>query len=432
MDFRAGGASGQSAGPASSSRRRLPASARGLAIVGGAVLAVSTTAFLRVSLLPLIGATFAMTPAALGLLTTAFAVGRLAADLPAGGIADRAATELAMGGAALGIGLGSLLFALAWTPLMAFVAMAAIGIASALTNTTGMTFFSTRARASGRGRAMALFSAALLGGQALGPAIAGLISAVGSWRTAEAAGAAIGFLTGITLLGASTRGRRGVLVPASQNSTGTEAALPRSSGASGGIDHAWRPGERVVLYSVSFVSFFALGAMPQTLVPLIGAHAFRLSAATIGLALGLGGICRFVGALAGGLVSDRVSRKAALVPGLTIMACGVGLLAFHRWSGVWLAAIMLLSLGSFGISVAATILADATQPGNMGRRFGSFRLVGDLGLITGPLVAALLYSHVSQAFAALVVAAMLAAVALASARYVRWGAVGAAIATIDR
>ena len=42
-------------------------------------------------------------------------------------------------------------------------------------------------------------------------------------------------------------------------------------------------------------------------------------AARGGLALGAGGLARFVGTFVGGRLSDRVSRKAALIPGLLIL-----------------------------------------------------------------------------------------------------------------
>jgi MFS family permease len=172
-------------------------------------------------------------------------------------------------------------------------------------------------------------------------------------------------------------------------------------------------GERIVLHGVSFASFFSLGAIPQTLVPLIGGDEFGLSAVTIGLALGLGGLCRFAGSLAGGMLSDRVSRKSALLPGLTVMTIGVVMLAPRVSTGLWVAAIAVFSLGSFGVSVAATILADRANAGAVGRRFGTFRLAGDAGLMIGPAIGGFLYAHVSQSAAVLTIASVLAACTLA-------------------
>jgi MFS family permease len=110
-----------------------------------------------------------------------------------------------------------------------------------------------------------------------------------------------------------------------------------------------------------------------------------------------------------------VSRKAALVPSLAIMAGAVAILAATPTLATWLLAIVLLSLGSFGISVAATMVGDRSHPTSVGRRLGRFRLAGDMGLAGGPLVAGLLYGRASPAAAVLTVAGLLAAVAVAAA-----------------
>ena len=49
--------------------------------------------------------------------------------------------------------------------------------------------------------------------------------------------------------------------------------------------------EQMILYFVPFAMFFTFGAMPQTLVPILGADEFDLSVGVIGLVLGIGGAC---------------------------------------------------------------------------------------------------------------------------------------------
>ncbi len=161
--------------------------------------------------------------------------------------------------------------------------------------------------------------------------------------------------------------------------------------------------------------------MPQTIVPLIGDRVLALGAGVIGLAVGMGGVFRLVGAWVAGVVSDRVGRKAALVPGMLASAAGVALLAAvgPGSTALWLVAIALMSLGSIGVTVGATILGDRTGAGRSGRRFGQYRLSGDLGLLTGPLLGTILYGAVSRDAPVILVAAMLAACALAAAVVVR-------------
>jgi MFS family permease len=315
-------------------------------------------------------------------------------------LADHVAARTLLAGCSLVMAAGSALLALA--PAAAWVLAAAfvLGLASSLTNTTGMTYFSTGVALQRRGTSLAVFSAALLGGQALGPTVGGVLALAGGWRTVTGIGALIGAVVGIVLL----RARLGDQPAGTQPVHPGDASPPPPIGLPA----------KAVLYAVPFVSFATLGSLPQTLVPIIGAG-FGLSATTIGLALGIGGACRFVGAFVGGVVSDRVGRKAALVPGLAVQALGVALLAVEGNIVAWMAAIVLLSLASYGISVAAAMLVDVGSGTGAGRRLGTFRFVGDSGLIAGPALSAGLYESTGTAAAVLPIAALLIVVALGSA-----------------
>ena len=287
---------------------------------------------------------------------------------------------------------------------MVYVACFLLGICSATTNATGMTFFSTVSGASHRGTSMAVFSAALLGGQAIGPAAAGLIAAVGGWRVAMfVAAAAAGIVVLVLLMARSTQPS----IPAAARAENPELADP--------------PGRTLlpmlVLQSVSFAVFLTLGSVSQTMVPIIGADDLGLGTAAIGLALGVGGLARFGGTLVGGRLSDRLSRKSVLVPGLLIQAFGVSLLSLEPTVTLWVAAIVVMSLASFAVPVAATILGDITDPTRVGTHLGRFRFVGDLGLITGPLVVTGLFAGFGRVVAFLFVAGVLMTAALLSWRF---------------
>jgi MFS family permease len=163
------------------------------------------------------------------------------------------------------------------------------------------------------------------------------------------------------------------------------------------------------------VMFFTFGSMPQTVVPRLGAADLGLSAAVIGVALGIGGACRFVGTLVAGWVSDHVSRKAALIPGLAASAAGVALLAVQEEVWAWLAAIVVMSLASSPIAVATTMLADRANGRQVGRKLGPFRFVGDLGMICGPVAVTLVLQHAGTRAAVLAVAGLLTVCAVACA-----------------
>lgn len=354
-------------------------------LVSTAVLGLTAIAFFRVALLPEFGRDLSMSTFELGMVTTTFASGRLVADLPGGHLADRIRARTLMALSAGGVAVGSLILGLSGVVLGVYVAAFVLGISSATTNATGMTFFSNVGGASHRGTSMAVFSAALLGGQAVGPAVAGLVSSAGGWRFTMFIATAAALTTAIVLL-----------VARSKETSPTAASPTRRTPEDGRVT---APRTVAVLHSVSFAVFLTLGAVPQTLVPLIGANDLGLGTAAIGLALGVGGFGRFLGTFIGGRVSDRISRKAALVPGLLGQAAGVALLALEPSLMAWLTAIVIMSLASFAVPVAATILGDITEPGQIGTRLGRFRFVGDIGLLTGPLVVSALFEGVGRATA---------------------------------
>jgi MFS family permease len=365
-------------------------------LAGGVVLSVAVASFMRAPLLPEIGRDLRLTAADLAMITTAIALGRLVMDLPAGRLADRLPPGRALAGTGIGVALSAGLLAGAGTFVHALVAVFFLGAASALTNTTGMTVFATSAPPERRGVAMASFSMALMTGQTLGPAVGGLIAGIAGWRAAQVVAAVIGVgvIVACTVVPAGLTRRRAA--PRHDDAPG----LPRS--------------QALVLAAVPFAVFFTLAALPQTLLPVIGSSELALSTAFIGLALAAGGIARFAGSAVTGAISDRVSRKAALVPSLLAMGVAVLMLAPPPTLGTWLGAVVLLGVASSGIAVAATIIADQVPADTVGRRLGTFRFTGDFGLLAGPAVTGLLYQHSGRAAAMLVTAGVLGGCALAA------------------
>lgn len=380
-------------------RLRATGGVGGPTVVAFAVLSLTAFAFFRVALLPEFGSELGMSTFQLGAVTTIFAVGRLAADLPGGHLADRFPARGILAVSSVAVAVGSLVIGLSVGLLTLYAASFVLGVASSTTNATGMTYFSNAAGAEFRGTSMAIFSAALLGGQALGPAVAGLVASAGGWRMAMYAAAVAAGLVSVGLM--FSVGRPTV-------ATSATAPVGEDPAPHGGV--GWGP--MVVLQSVSFAVFLTLGSIPQTLVPVVGSQTLGLGAASIGLALGLGGVARFVGTLIGGRLSDTLSRKAALVPGLVVQGLGVGLLALPPSVALWLAAIVVMSVASYAVAVAATIVGDLADPAKVGSQLGRFRFAGDVGLILGPVSISAIYETVSREAAFLVVAAVLVGVGL--------------------
>jgi MFS family permease len=100
-----------------------------------------------------------------------------------------------------------------------------------------------------------------------------------------------------------------------------------------------------------------------------------------------------------------------------VQAAGVSLLALEPTFVTWLSAIVIMSLASFAVPVAATILGDITDPSRIGAQFGRFRFVGDIGLVAGPVVISALFEGLGRAPAFGLVALVLIVPALLSWRF---------------
>jgi MFS family permease len=176
--------------------------------------------------------------------------------------------------------------------------------------------------------------------------------------------------------------------------------------------------ELFALALAPFATFFGMAGLTQTLIPLIGDGELEFSASTIGLAIGAGAALRFASAWVAGIASDRLSRRVVLVPSLVLMAAGGAVLALASNVVTWSASILLVALGSSGISVAAAAVADRVPAPELGRELGLFRLVGDLGLVIGPIVTGFIYQASGPRLAGLATTAVFAAAAVAAAAWV--------------
>jgi MFS family permease len=92
-----------------------------------------------------------------------------------------------------------------------------------------------------------------------------------------------------------------------------------------------------------------------------------------------------------GAMSDRYGRKWLIVGGMLVQAVALGMVAFGTGFGIWLAAAILLGLGT--AMVYPTLLAaigDVAHPEWRARSVGIYRLWRDGGFAVGALLAGIL------------------------------------------
>lgn len=343
-------------------------------LVAVSVLTVSLAVFFRVPFLPTIGIDVGMSDTQLAAITTIFATGRLIVDIPAGRFADTFHPHALMSFGVLVAALGSFVLAWATDASVVYAAALLLGISSGVSNTSGLHFFSTSSRRSNRGASVSIYSSVLLVGQASGPPIAALLATLGDWRMAHMfAGTALLVLTAVLVSGV-WRGGRSIRA----------AHLDHKQSNSRTKEEGYRMA-RIVLHLLPFLMFGAFAITVHTLVPIIGDD-LGLTISAIGLALGIGGVFRFIAIVTGGQIADRVARKAALIPAIVVTGVGVGLLAVASDYQTWLISIVAVSMGSIAISVSATVIADLAPPGRTGRGLARWRVSGDLGFVVVPLI----------------------------------------------
>src|SRR5262249_30693752 len=154
------------------------------------------------------------------------------------------------------------------------------------------------------------------------------------------------------------------------------------------------------------------------LIPLYATTVLGMDVKAMGSIVTVAGALDMVMFYPAGLMMDRWGRKAATIPSFLIMALGMALLPLCRTSGALLLVAILIGIGNgFGSGTMLTLGSDLAPRGGTGEFLGLWRLIGDIGSTTGPLVVGVIGDHASLAVSAL---AMCAVGLLASATLARF------------
>lgn len=381
--------------------------------VVAALLVLTAVGHVRTPLLPTIGADLGVGVSELGLLTAGFALGRIAVNIPAGRLADRGSPVVGVVVATVSMVVGT--GVVMWLDSFALVLAAAVltGVSSGAMNTTAMTTATRRAPQGRRGIAMATYSTGLMAGHMLGPAAAGIAASVLTWRAVHGAAALVAGVAGAVAAAVLARLLR------ADARRGQDRAAARRIEAVHRSDDDLGAVELAGVSAVAFAVFFALGALAYTLLAVMAEEELGMSVEAIGVGLGAAGLARLVGANVAGRVADRVSRRAAIVPGLAVMSSAAFALVLPLTVPGWFVVSILLSVASAGAAVAGAVIGDRSAPVLVGRRMGVFRTTGDVGLLAGPAVGALVHDQLGRPATGVLVGVVVALVAVWSRRTIR-------------
>lgn len=169
---------------------------------------------------------------------------------------------------------------------------------------------------------------------------------------------------------------------------------PRSNHRQRWIDLLVIPETLLPAVAVAFLSFGHGGIL--TFLPI---HALKLGLENPGLWFGLYALCLLLSRPVAGPLSDRISRRAVIIPGLILNLLGIGILALAS-SPAWLMAAAVV--GGFGTGAAQpalmTVAVDQTSPQRRGQSMAQYQCFYDLGIGLGSLTLGAFLDLVDQNF----------------------------------
>ncbi len=339
-------------------------------------------------ILPLYARSFDVSTAMVGLLITSFGVARLFTNLPAGKLADRIGRRPLILTGPLITAVGALLAGFA--PGFWFLVGARFvqGLGSAMSATASMAVLADVSTPENRGRTMSVFHGSLLIGASIGPSIGGVLAALVGLQ-------GVFFVYAATALGVWLWARWKVVETLDLSAVREEPVAVRSGRL-----------ERVSGGTLAI--FFTRTGTRSTIVPLIGADRLGLSAIGIGNVLTVAAVLNVLALPIAGWSVDRFGRKRTIVPSTIVSALGVFLFAVAPNITTFVAAAMVLGIGT-GIAgpAPAAYVADLARGKSYGTTMGLFRTVSDLGFVVGPVLLGWLADQRSLSFSLYVNAALL-------------------------
>ena len=169
---------------------------------------------------------------------------------------------------------------------------------------------------------------------------------------------------------------------------------PRNNHRQRWIDLLVIPETLLPAVAVAFLSFGHGGIL--TFLPI---HALKLGLENPGLWFGLYAVCLLLSRPVAGPLSDRISRRAVIIPGLILNLLGIGILALAS-SPAWLMAAAVV--GGFGTGAAQpalmTVAVDQTSPQRRGQSMAQYQCFYDLGIGLGSLTLGAFLDLVDQNF----------------------------------
>jgi MFS transporter, DHA1 family, multidrug resistance protein len=365
-----------------------------------------------VPVLPLYARSFGVSQAAVGLSISVYGLARFLIALPSGRLADglgRRAT-LALGG--LVTVLGNLLCAGAPSFGLFLWGRFVAGAGAALVLNGGQIVLADITTPERRGRTMAVYQGTWLVASSAGPLPGGLLA---GWLGLSAP------FTIYALAGGVVSVLAWLLVP--------ETRVTRSLAASAACTPEPPPFRTQIRLLTRHVGFVLVGAVALinavartggmfSLIPILGRDRLSLTPDRIGIGLGLASLVALALVYPSGTLVDRYGRKPVIVPAALVFGAAITLFVLTPSYGWFVAACVVWGVAS-GVSGAApsAYAADIAPPGMNAAAMSTYRMLGDVGYMLGPVALGLVADAAGLETALGLAAFLLVSVGLAFARF---------------
>jgi MFS family permease len=157
----------------------------------------------------------------------------------------------------------------------------------------------------------------------------------------------------------------------------------------------------------------AVRAGRRVLIPLYAAQVLGLDVATVGIIVSVSGLVDMLMFYPAGWLMDRRGRKHAIVPCFIVMGLGIAMVPLASSFWLLLLAGIVIGVGNgLGSGTMMTIGADLAPREAMGEFLGIWRMIGDVGMVGGPVLIGAVAQAMSLGSAATAVAGLSLAAAL--------------------
>lgn len=342
--------------------------------------------------LPLYAQSFGVSFTLVSVAVAATALGTLVTDVPVGMALQRLGRKPTMIVGTSSLAISSLLLALAHFYPELIVYRLVAGAGTAMWNISRMAYITEVIPVSDRGRALSTFGGISRIGVFVGPAIGGFIGAQYGLAAPFVVAAA---LAGLAALVSS------LLVPESKT---VGSARPKMR---------WRVVGSLVrthyqdLATAGAAQVFAqmIRAGRQIIIPLYGASVLGLDVAAVGAIISISAAIDMSLFVPAGFIMDRFGRKFASVPSFLVLGLGMALVPLSRdYFGLLLATSVMALGNGIGSGTMMTLGADLAPREATGEFLGIWRLIGDVGGTSGPLVVGSIADVLGLGFAAFALA----------------------------